>query len=90
VERCPLCRAALNGAETCRRCRAELALVQRVARAAAALVAAAIHHLLRDDPATATRLLQRALTLHATPDVQLLFRLAAAAADSGGRDRREA
>src|SRR4051812_41305790 len=30
MERCPICRATLNGADTCRRCRAELGSVIRV------------------------------------------------------------
>jgi Flp pilus assembly protein TadD len=64
----------LNGADTCRRCRAELQTVQFVAREARALVNAAIHHLLLNDPQTATRLLQRALVCHATPDIRHLLR----------------
>jgi predicted amidophosphoribosyltransferase len=75
MERCPLCRATLNGAETCRRCRAELQTVQNVAFEAQTLVGAAMHHLLLDDPATATQLLQRALLYHAAPEVRALLQL---------------
>ena len=35
---CPICRALLNGAETCRRCRAELKQVQDVERQGRELV----------------------------------------------------
>src|SRR3954471_17760184 len=38
MERCPLCRAMLHGADTCRRCRAELSSAQRVARESRRLV----------------------------------------------------
>ena len=55
MERCPLCRATLNGADTCRRCRADLRTVQAVEREGQALVGAAIHRLSLDDAATAER-----------------------------------
>ncbi len=76
MDRCPLCRAALNGADTCRRCRAELGSAQRVERAGQALVGAAMHHLALDDRDTAARLLRRALTVHATPEARALWALA--------------
>jgi hypothetical protein len=79
MERCPLCRALLHGAETCRRCRAELGTAQRVEREGQALVGAAIHRLMQDDAAAAVRLLRRALALHATVETQALLRLATAA-----------
>jgi hypothetical protein len=75
MERCPLCRATLNGAETCRRCRAELQSVQRVEREGQVLVDAAVHALSLDDLMTAERLLRRALTLHAAPDASALWQL---------------
>jgi len=75
MERCPLCRAVLNGAETCRRCRAELQTVQRVVLEAQTLVGVAMHHLLLDDPATAALLLQRAMLYHATPEARALLQL---------------
>lgn len=74
MDRCPLCRAMLNGADTCRRCRAELGAAQRVKRDSQALVGAAIHRLTLDDTEGAVRLLQRALVLHAAPDVQSLWK----------------
>jgi hypothetical protein len=75
MQRCPLCRATLNGAETCRRCRAELEAVQRVEREGQTLVDAAIHHLSLDDAVTAARLLRRALALHVTPEARALWGL---------------
>jgi hypothetical protein len=65
----------LNGAETCRRCRAELGNAQRVEREGQVLLDAAIHHLACDNSAAATRLLQRAMALHATPAIRALWRL---------------
>jgi hypothetical protein len=76
MERCPLCRAMLHGADICRRCRAELASAQRVARESRSLVGAAIQQLIQDDAAAAARLLQRALALHATPEARTLWQLA--------------
>jgi hypothetical protein len=75
MERCPLCRATLNGAETCRRCRAELHSAIRVAQEGRRLVGAAIHYLSRDDAGTAAQLLRRALAVHAAPEVRALSRL---------------
>ncbi len=78
MERCPLCRAGLNGAETCRRCRAELKLAQQVEREGQALVDAAMHCWFLDDVDTAERLLRRALVLHAAPETLALWRIVAA------------
>ena len=78
MDRCPLCRAALNGAETCRRCRAELQLVQRVERDGQALVDAAMHCLSLDEADTAEQLLRRALVLHAAPETLALWQIVAA------------
>ena len=78
MDRCPLCRATLNGAETCRRCRAELQTVMRAEHEGQALLDAAIHHLSLDDAVTARRLLRRALAIHATPEARALWRVATA------------
>jgi hypothetical protein len=78
MERCPLCRATLNGGETCRRCRAELRSVQRVEREGQALADAAMHRLSLDDVVTAGRLLRRALAIHAVPEVRALLWLVTA------------
>jgi hypothetical protein len=79
MERCPLCRALLNGAETCRRCKAELRTVQRVERESQALVGAAMHRLALGDAAASRRLVRLAVGLHATPEVRALWRLVGAA-----------
>jgi len=95
VDRCPLCRAGLNGAETCRRCRAELQLAQRVEREGQALVDAAMHSLSRDDARTAGQLLRRALVLHAAPETLALWQLVKASlrqardVDAGERSPQE-
>src|SRR5438045_9273196 len=78
MERCPLCRAALHGADTCRRCRADLRTAQEVERDGQALVGAAIHRLALDNAEIAELLLRRALTLHATPEVRALLGLVTA------------
>jgi hypothetical protein len=75
MDRCPLCRARLHGAATCRRCRAELGTAQRVAGEAAALLGAAMHRLAHGEVAAATPLLRRAAALHATPEARALLRL---------------
>jgi hypothetical protein len=75
MERCPLCRAVLNGAETCRRCKAELQTVQQVERESAALLGAAMLRLARGDAASSRPMLRLALALHATPQARALWRL---------------
>ena len=77
MDRCPLCRAALNGAETCRRCRAELRTAQQAEREGRALVDAAMHCLALGQADAAVRLLRRALLLHAAPQTLALLRIAA-------------
>ncbi len=84
MDRCPLCRATLNGAETCRRCRAELGTAIGVARRSRDLAGAAMLSLAHDDRATADRLLRRALALHATPELRALARLLAVSLRSRG------
>jgi hypothetical protein len=85
MERCPLCRALLNGADTCRRCKAELATVRRVERDGQALTGAAMHQLALGDIAASRRLLRRAMDLHAAPEVKALWELMVA----GARDHDE-
>jgi hypothetical protein len=81
---CPICRALLNGAETCRRCRAELKQVQDVERHGRELAGAAMHLLALGNPAAAMRLLRRACVVHATPEARLLSMIVSAAEPSGG------
>jgi hypothetical protein len=69
---CPICRALLNGADTCRRCRAELKQVQDIERQGRELVGAAMHLLALGNTAAAMRQLRRARVVHATPEVRLL------------------
>jgi hypothetical protein len=77
MERCPICRATLNGATTCRRCRADLQQVQQVEKLAAALVGAAMLSLAQGRTAEARRQLARARLLHATPAARALWQVAA-------------
>ena len=77
MDRCPLCRAALHGAETCRRCRAELGAAQRAEREGQALANAAMHCLALGDPDAAGQLLRRALLLHAAPETLALWQVVA-------------
>ena len=88
MERCPLCRATLNGAETCRRCKAELQAVQRVKRKSEALVGAAMHRLALGDTAASRRLLRLALDFHATPEVLTLWQLVVAMPDQANAARQ--
>jgi hypothetical protein len=75
MERCPICRATLNGAETCRRCRAELGSAIRTERMAEQLRTMAMHRFMSGDPDAAGRLLRRSLLLHRTPATLSLQRL---------------
>ena len=75
MDRCPLCRAALNGAQTCRRCRAELRTAQRAEHEGQVLVNAAMHCLALGDADTAEQLLRRALVLHAAPEAVALWQI---------------
>jgi hypothetical protein len=77
MERCPICRAALNGTTTCRRCRADLQQVQQVAELAEALAGAAMLSLVQGHAAEARHLLARARLLHATPSTRALWQVAA-------------
>jgi hypothetical protein len=77
---CPICRAVLNGADTCRRCRAELKQVQDVERRGRELLDAAMHLMALGNTAAAMRLLRRAGVVHATHEVRLLSTMVATAA----------
>lgn len=81
---CPICRALLNGADTCRRCRTELKQVQAVECQGRELVGAAMHLLALGNTATAMRVLRRARVVHATPEVRLLSTMVTTAALSSG------
>jgi hypothetical protein len=85
---CPICRALLNGADTCRRCRTELKQVQDVERRGRELAGAAMHLLALGNPAAAMRLLRRAHAIHATPEVRLLSAIVTTAAHRSPVARR--
>ena len=75
MERCPICRATLNGAETCRRCRTKLGSAIRIERMAEKLRTMAMHRFMSGDPHAAGRLLKRSALLHRTPATLSLQRL---------------
>jgi len=81
---CPICRALINGAETCRRCRTELKQVQDVERQGRELVGAAMHLLALGNTAAAMRVLRRARVVHTTPEVRLLSTMVTTATPSSG------
>jgi hypothetical protein len=72
MELCPICRASLNGASICRRCRADLQRVQQIEKRGRSVAGAAMLALARGQEGEACRLLARARTIHATPAVLAL------------------
>lgn|GEM_PF-2196193 len=76
MERCPICRATLGGATTCRRCRADLSGAATAAATARALEVRAMERLARGNPDGALRLLLRARLLHRTAASRALQRMA--------------
>jgi len=91
MEECPICRANLNGADTCRRCRAELSQVKEIERRADAFAGKAMRALVLGETTRALPLLLRAYTLHATLETrQLLSQLDRGDGwDRNGRIRKE-
>jgi hypothetical protein len=75
MERCPICRAILNSADTCRRCRAELGSVISAERQARHLLGEAMYRLTLGDRTDAGRLLRRSLMLRRTPEALTIQRL---------------
>jgi hypothetical protein len=86
MDACPICRASLNGAATCRRCRADLDKVQAVERRGQALAMAALHALVQGDSVSAALWLERARRVHTTPAVRALRELMDAADRRGNED----
>lgn len=74
MDRCPVCRATLGGADVCRRCRTELGSVLRAETLAGRLEGLAIRCLATGEVERAARLLRRARLLHATPTIRALCR----------------
>ena len=83
MDTCPICRATLNGASVCRRCRADLQKVQEIEQHGRAVAGAAMRSLAERDLGAADPLLGRAQAVHATPVVHVLGRLLAGLKDSG-------
>jgi predicted amidophosphoribosyltransferase len=71
---CPVCRALLDGADTCRRCRAQLKQALELERHAGQMAGAAMYALALGETAMASCLLRRAKVVHATPEIRLLAR----------------
>jgi hypothetical protein len=86
MDSCPICRASLNGATTCRRCRADLDKVEAVERRGQTLAMAALLALVEGDAVGAALWLERARQVHATPAVRALRALI----DAVGRREEEA
>jgi hypothetical protein len=72
MDACPVCRATLNGASTCRRCRTDLRQVQEIEHRGQSLAGAAMLCLAEGDVAAAARWLGRARAVHAVPAVRIL------------------
>jgi hypothetical protein len=86
MQACPICRASLNGASVCRRCRAELGKVQKIEQRGRMLAVTAMRMLVEGDSGSAMRWLGRARSVHAVPAVRTLERLALVA---GAADQTE-
>ena len=69
---CPICRALLDGADTCRRCRTEVGGLRDVERRGRELAGRAMQLLAAGNRTGALRLLRRSLVVHATPEVRWL------------------
>lgn len=80
VESCLICRAALNGASICRRCRANLERAQEIERLGQSLAGAAMHSLAEGDSYSARQWLRRARAVHATSAVWILEQMLAGSA----------
>ena len=73
MKHCPICRAVLSGAATCRRCRADLKEAIEAERRAQQLAGAAMHRLALGDTLKAVRLLRRACANQARPELRILL-----------------
>jgi hypothetical protein len=78
----------LNGADTCRRCRAQLKQALELERRAGQIAGEAMRALALGKTAMALRLLGRAHVVHATPEVRLLARILVTQIRSGSEARR--
>jgi hypothetical protein len=82
MDRCPNCRARLDGAEQCRRCGLELGLLRAVDRASRFAVGRALHRLLAGDQAGAIADLEQARSLRDEGLIQVLLGFARAAPEA--------
>jgi predicted amidophosphoribosyltransferase len=76
MDRCPNCRARLDGSDQCRRCGLELKLLQAADRAGDVALARAIRRLAEDDRAGAIRELKQARALSGGAFVSALLAFA--------------
>ena len=83
MELCPICRARLSGATTCRRCRAELGQAQAAEQAARNLEGAAMLRLAEGEFEEASQILRRGRLLHSTLTIRSLCRLGRASERDG-------
>jgi hypothetical protein len=86
MDTCPICRARLTGATTCRRCRADLEAVRALEQRGQALTVAALRALVQGDSAGAALWLGHARRVHATPVCRVLEQLIAAAGRQADSD----
>ena len=84
LDQCPICRARLDGAGPCRRCRADLDSVRRVADESAALAGVGLHRLAVGDRAAALRLIRRARVLRTASDLAWILSALAGGEESAG------
>lgn len=84
---CPICRAILKGATTCRRCRADLQKVQEVERRGQVMVVAAVRALVAGDAVGAAAWTERARAVHVSPTVRTLRALVEAAVSAEEKAR---
>ncbi len=73
MERCPNCRARVNGAPECRRCGMDLRLLQATEHAANTFLQRALLHLAQGNHAAARTDLKNAQHLHRNPLVDRLL-----------------
>ena len=84
LDQCPICGARLDGAGPCRRCRAELDAICRIADESAALAGAGLHRLAAGDRAAALRLIRRASVLRKASDLVWILSALAGGKESAG------
>src|SRR5260370_37058043 len=77
-----------KGADTCRRCRAQLKQALELELQAGQIAGEAMHALALGKTAVALRLLGRAHVVHATPEIRLLARILARQIASGSEAQR--